>query len=66
MPKICAADRWRISLYGKNLTDEAYFLQKTPQPLGAFISAGGTAQARGYVGWYAPPRTYGVELTLKY
>lgn len=59
-------ERWRLSLYGKNLTDEAYFLQKTPQPLAAFISAGGTAAARGYVGWYAPPRTYGVELTMKY
>jgi iron complex outermembrane receptor protein len=57
---------WRVSLYGKNLTDEAYFVQKTPQPLAAFISAGGTAQARGYVGWYGAPRTWGVEASKKF
>lgn len=57
---------WRISLYGKNLTDEAYFIQKTPQPLAAFISGGGTAQARGYVGWYGAPRTWGIEASKKF
>jgi len=57
---------WRVSLYGKNLTDESYFVQKTPQPLAAFISGGGTAQARGYVGWYGAPRTWGVEASLKF
>lgn len=57
---------WRLSLYGKNLTDEAYFVQKTPQPLAAFISGGGTAQASGYVGWYGPPRTFGVEASIAF
>ena len=57
---------WRISAYGKNLTDEAYFVQKTLQPLNAFISGGGTAQAQGFVGWYAPPRTYGIEASMKF
>lgn len=58
--------RWRITAYGKNLTDEAYFAQKAPQPLNAFISAGGTAQAQGFVGWYAPPRTYGIEASVRF
>ena len=57
---------WRFSLYGKNLTDESYYAQKTTQPLNAFISGGGTATAGGFVGWYAPPRTYGAEATLKF
>jgi iron complex outermembrane receptor protein len=58
--------RWRVSAYGKNLGDRNYFVQKTLQPLNAFISAGGTAQAQGFVGWYAPPRTYGVEAVVKF
>lgn len=58
--------RWRVTAYGKNLGDRSYFAQKTLQPLNAFISAGGSAQATGFVGWYAPPRTYGVEATLKF
>jgi iron complex outermembrane receptor protein len=57
---------WRISIYGKNLTDESYYAQKTTQPLNAFISGGGTATAGGFVGWYAPPRTIGAEATLKF
>ncbi|MCW5759485.1 MAG: TonB-dependent receptor, partial [Phenylobacterium sp.] len=58
--------RWRVSAYGKNLGDKSYFVQKTLQPLNAFISAGGSAQAQGFVGWYAPPRTYGVEATVRF
>ena len=57
---------WRISLYGKNLSNESYYAQKTTQPLNAFISGGGTAPAGGFVGWYAPPRTVGVEASLKF
>lgn len=57
---------WRISAYGKNLTNESYYVQKTTQPLNAFISGGGTAAAAGFVGWYAPPRTYGVEASMKF
>ena len=57
---------WRISAFGKNLTDEAYFYAKSLQPLNAFISAGGLTQAQGFVGWYAPPRTYGIEASAKF
>ena len=60
------AKGWRVSAYGKNLTDESYYSQKTSQPLNAFISAGGFAAAGGFVGWYAPPRTYGVEVTMNF
>lgn len=58
--------RWRVSAYGKNLTDEVYYHLKIGQPLAAFISAGGTSQAQGYVGFYAPPRTWGVEASVKF
>ena len=60
------AKGWRVSAYGKNLSDESYYVQKTSQPLNAFISAGGTAAAGGFVGWYAPPRTYGLEVTMNF
>lgn len=61
-----ASGKWRLSLYGKNLGDKAYYSVTAPQPLAGLISAGGTSQPGGFVGWYAPPRTWGVELTLKY
>jgi iron complex outermembrane receptor protein len=60
------AKGWRVSAYGKNLTDESYYVQKTSQPLNAFISAGGFAAAGGFVGWYAPPRTYGLEVSMNF
>ncbi len=58
--------RWQVSLWGRNLANEAYYVEGAPQPVAAFISAGGTAAARGFIGWYGAPRTYGVELTVKY
>jgi outer membrane receptor protein involved in Fe transport len=61
-----SSPRWKVAAFVKNLTDVSYYQQKTLQPLNAFISAGGTAQAQGFVGWYAPPRTYGVEASVKF
>ncbi|MDZ4376364.1 MAG: TonB-dependent receptor [Phenylobacterium sp.] len=58
--------KWRVSAFAKNLFDRNYFVQSTLQPLNAFISAGGTAQAQGFVGWYAPPRTYGIEASVRF
>lgn len=58
--------RWQVALWGRNLTNEAYYVEGAAQPVAAFVSAGGTAAARGFIGWYGPPRTYGAELTLKY
>lgn len=64
---IQAADgSWRFSLYGKNLSNETYYHQATTMPLGAFINGGGTAGASGYVGWYAPPRVYGAEISTRF
>jgi hypothetical protein len=57
---------WRLSLFGKNLTNELYYTTAAPQPLAGLISGGGTAAAGGFVGWYGTPRTFGVELTLKH
>lgn len=62
-----SSGRWRLAVYGKNLGNEAYYTVTAPQPLSGLISGGtGTSAAQGFVGWYAPPRTYGVELTLTY
>jgi iron complex outermembrane receptor protein len=67
-----ADGRWRVSLYGKNLTDETYFNATTNLILQDVISSGSIgpfpnfAPARGYVGWYAPPRTYGIEATYNF
>lgn len=65
---------WRVTAYGKNLTDESYYTASTGLILAPFIGAaapGATppalyAQANGLVGWYAPPRTYGVEVTYNF
>jgi iron complex outermembrane receptor protein len=57
---------WEVVAWVRNLTDESYYAQSTTQPLAGFISGGGTAAARGFIGWYAPPRTMGVEATLRF
>jgi iron complex outermembrane receptor protein len=61
-----ADGRWELAAWARNLTDETYYYAISPLPAAATISTGGTAGARGWVGWYAPPRTYGVELNLRY
>ena len=58
--------RWNLAVYGRNLGNDAYYVATAAQPLGALVSAGGTAGAGGFFGWYGPPRTYGVELTVRY
>jgi iron complex outermembrane receptor protein len=45
--------RWRLSLWGKNLTDETYFHYVTDT-------------TSGDAGSYAPPRTWGVRLDLDF
>lgn len=63
------AGAWRLRAFGRNLTDEVYYLQTTLLPLNAAISGGGatnTVQANGMVGWLAAPRTFGVELSYRY
>lgn len=57
---------WEVAFWMRNATDVAYYGQGTVQPLNTFVSGGGTAAARGFIGWYAPPRTMGVEATVKF
>ena len=57
---------WKLSLFGKNLGDKAYYVAEAAQPLAGLISAGGTASAQGFFGWYGTPRTYGIELTVRH
>jgi len=61
-----ADSNWQVTAWVRNLTDETYYAQSTTQPLNAFVSGGGTAGARGYIGWYAPPRTVGIEASLRF
>ncbi|HZZ33977.1 MAG TPA: TonB-dependent receptor, partial [Phenylobacterium sp.] len=57
---------WKVSLYGRNLANKAYYVAEAAQPLAGLISAGGTASAGGFFGWYGEPRTFGIELTVKH
>lgn len=57
---------WRVSLFGRNLGNKAYYVAAAAQPLGGLVSAGGAASAGGFFGWYGAPRTYGIELTVKH
>ncbi len=57
---------WRVSIFGRNLTDKTYYVYKVPQPLGAFVSGGGFAGADGFNGWYGAPRTFGIEGTVRF
>lgn len=57
---------WSVNIWGRNLTDEHYYQSMTATPVVTLISTGGTAGARGYSGYYADPRTYGVEVTYRY
>jgi iron complex outermembrane receptor protein len=56
---------WKLSLFGKNLGNKAYYVATAVQPLGGLVSAGGTAAAGGFFGWYGEPRTFGIELTVR-
>lgn len=58
--------RWTATLWGKNLTDHHYFQRIGAIPLAPMISTGGTAGADGFHGYYAEPRTYGVELAYRF
>ena len=58
--------RWSAALFGRNLGDEAYYINTASQPQAAFMSAGGKSAPNGWVGFYGPPRTYGVELTYQF
>ncbi len=62
---------WRVSIWGRNLSDETYYVYAVPEPLGAFAS-GGTSPtgapigAAGFAGWYGAPRTFGIEGTFRF
>jgi outer membrane receptor protein involved in Fe transport len=59
-------DRWRISVWGKNLSDHRYFVAEAAQTQGANIGAGGTAAANGFIGWLGTPRTFGIEASYRW
>ena len=58
--------RWRVQLWGRNLTDRRYILAAAPQTQAALVSAGGTKAANGFIGWLGQPRTFGIELTTQF
>jgi iron complex outermembrane receptor protein len=47
---LSAGENWEIYLWGKNLTDKLYLLEKHFLPTGDLF------------GWYAIPRTYGIQV----
>ena len=53
-------------LWGKNLFNKSYYVAGFAQGLGAFVNAGGTAAANGFVGFYGVPRTFGLEASYRY
>jgi iron complex outermembrane receptor protein len=64
---VAASDRWQITAYGKNLSDEGYCEVNFDQPLGEQFNAvnpiANTVPQRCSVG---SPRTYGVSFRLNY
>jgi iron complex outermembrane receptor protein len=50
---VAADDRWSVSLWGRNLTDEEYFNEVA-------------GNAMGLRGFWAEPRTYGVDLEFSF
>jgi iron complex outermembrane receptor protein len=59
--------RWRVSLWVKNLTKEDYFTLIAPVANGGFFSNGGRAGVSGpLIGINGAPRTYGVEASMKF
>lgn len=58
--------RWNLALWGKNLTDEHYYQRIGGIPLAPMVSTGGTAGAEGFHGYYAEPRTFGLEVTYRF
>ncbi|MCP5432730.1 MAG: TonB-dependent receptor [Alphaproteobacteria bacterium] len=63
--------KWNITAWVKNLTDEAYTIDRANQPLGGFVRASDPPNAAnqaaiGFVGFYGPPRTLGIEATIHF
>ena len=58
-------EQWKVELFAKNVTDKAYKTVAASQPVGGLISGGGPSGARGFVGWYGPPKVWGVQFTLR-
>lgn len=54
--------RWRLSAFVDNALDESYYVQAAGQPTAGLISGGGVAPAAGFLGWYGPRRTWGLEV----
>ncbi|MDB5698682.1 MAG: hypothetical protein JWN69_1486 [Alphaproteobacteria bacterium] len=62
-----ADQKWRVSLWAKNLTKENYFTLVAPLANGGFFSNGGRAGVSGpLIGITGAPRTYGVEASMKF
>lgn len=58
------SDKWRVSLFGKNLTNEDYFMHVLD--VGTNYGAGGPISGLWTFGTINPPRTWGLELGLNF
>jgi iron complex outermembrane receptor protein len=50
-------ERWSLTLWGRNLTDEEYYADYNPSAFSGLPTD---------LGWHAPPRTVGVEARLNF
>jgi iron complex outermembrane receptor protein len=59
------AGNWRVQLYGRNLSNVAYFTSAAALGGGGLYNINGQAP-NGFMGWYGPPRTFGIEGSYKF
>ena len=59
------AGNWRVQVYGRNLTNVAYFTSAAALGGGGLYNINGQSP-NGFMGWYGPPRTVGVEASYKF
>jgi iron complex outermembrane receptor protein len=61
-----ADDRWRFSIWGRNVLGEEYITQALPNPAGPFKLFFPDLDIPSYVGAVGNPRTYGVEIVRRF
>ena len=57
--------KWQVEAFVRNAADEVYFPVESAQPVSGLVSGGGPRGATGYVGWYGPPRVWGLQMTYR-
>lgn len=61
-----ADEKWRVSVWGRNVLGEEYITQALPNPAGPFKLFFPDLSIPSYVGAVGNPRTYGVEIVRRF